>query len=62
MKITRRLSYYLLAMMDTEQAWSAIRLANFTRFRDLRQQEIAFAKRRAASARYWFKLWLHGIA
>lgn len=62
MKITRRLSYYLLAMMDTEQVWSAIRLANFTRSRELRQQEIAFAKRCAASARYWWSLWLHGIA
>ena len=62
MKITRRLSYYLLAMMDTEQIISAIRLATFTRSRALRQQEISFAKRRAESARYWWSLWLHGIA
>lgn len=62
MKVTRRFSYYLLAMMDTEQIISAIRLANFTRSRALRQQELAFAKRRAESARYWWNLWLHGIA
>ena len=62
MKITLRLNYYILAMLEISMVFTSVRHAIRIDWPGVREQELAFAKRRAAGARYWFKLWLHGIA
>lgn len=62
MTINHRLQCLLLALSDISLAQSCVRLSLMCHARAERQYELFNAKRCAASASHWFRVWLHGIA